>query len=52
MRKNYKNKEIFISEFRKKVGNRHFIYKSGDWVEVDLGSTIQPSEPPVHNKPK
>ncbi len=52
MWKNSKNREYFISEFRKKVGNRHFIYKSGDWVEVDLGSTIQPSEPTVHNKPK
>lgn len=52
MWKNSKNREYFISEFRKKVGNRHFIYKSGDWVEVDLGLPIQPSEPPVHNKPK
>lgn len=50
MWKNSKNREYFISEFRKKVGNRHFIYKSGDWVEVEL--PIQPSEPTVHNNPK
>lgn len=38
MEKNYKNKEIFINEFRKKVGNDHFLYESGKWVKVKLNS--------------
>ena len=37
MWKNSKNREVFINEFRKKVGNRHFIYQDGKWVEVELG---------------
>lgn len=50
MWKNSKNREVFINEFRKKIGNRHFLYESGEWVEIDL--PIQPFKPSVHNKPK
>ena len=42
MRKNLKNKEIFIDEFRKKVGNDHFLYKNGEWVKVNLNRNTSP----------
>tara|TARA_R110002167_G_scaffold41327_6_gene126267 strand:+ start:258 stop:425 length:168 start_codon:yes stop_codon:yes gene_type:complete len=46
MRKNSQNRETFIDEFRKKVGNRYFLRESGKWVEISLG--VQPFEQPVH----
>ena len=53
MWKNSNNREVFIDEFRKKVGNDHFLYKNGEWVKVQLKrSTVKPLKPTVHNEPK
>jgi hypothetical protein len=50
MLKNTKNREVYIDEFRKKVGNEHFLYQNGEWVKVNL--TVKPLKPTVHNEPK
>jgi len=38
MEKNVKEEEVYIDEFRKKVGNKHFLYENGEWVKINLSS--------------
>jgi hypothetical protein len=36
MEKEVEEKEVYINEFRKKIGNRHFLYMSGEWKQIKL----------------
>ena len=36
MTKEVEEKEVYINEFRKKIGDRHFLYMSGEWKQIKL----------------
>jgi len=36
MAKEVGEKEEYINEFRKKVGERHFLYVEGEWKQIKL----------------
>ena len=36
MAKEVEEKEEYINEFRKKVGEQHFLYMEGEWKQIKL----------------